>query len=430
MSEKRLSPVMSRRNFLKIAGATAGALTVPSQVLAFGGEARPLSFSGWPAVRVGMLLPGGGFSPQLTDNFLKGFDYCLKTSGCIDSGVSFELVKADSNGAVSVSSLKRLLHEDKVNLVTGILNNAAASALSSFSRDEKFVLIASSLGESMARKNEDSPSTYHCSMNTWQANWAMGRWAADNMGRSCVVATSLYDTGYDMLEAFRMGYQAAGGTIQETFVSDAATGTPDFEKLFSAIDAARPDFIYALNSGAQGADFMKAYDSLGLAKRIPLACSSHLAEGDILRSMGSHSSGIKTCMPWQSDLFAAGNDSFAAKFNKAYGRRIDSFGLLGYETAGMILSALSMTSGKTGNISALTSAFADATFSSPRGLLKMNPETNTTSGPLFIHEVTMKGGRPVTTAIAEFRSPVEYDRRLQPLWAAERSGWYNAYQYV
>lgn len=430
MSEKSLSSVITRRTFLKIAGAAAGALTVPSQVLALGAEASPLNFSDWPAVRLGMLMPGGGFSPQLIENYLKGFDYCLKTSGCKEAGVSIELVKAHSDGPVSVSALKKLLHKDKVTLVTGIMNNAAASALNSFARDEKFVLVTGSLGESMARKTDMFPGTFHCSMNFSQANWAMGRWAADNMGRSCIVATSLYDAGYDMLEAFRMGYQAAGGTIQEIFVSDAATGTPAFDKFFSSIDATRPDFIFALNSGSKGAEFMKAYASSGLAGRIPLACSSHLSGGDSLAAMGPLASGIKTCVPWRSDLSAPGSESFAANYAKVAGLSLDSFGLLGYETAGMILSALSLTQGKTENITALTRAFADAAFNSPRGLLNMNPETNTSSGPLFIHEFRIEGGRSFTKAIAECRTPFEYDRRLQSLWAAERSGWYNAYQYV
>ncbi|MBI5074547.1 MAG: ABC transporter substrate-binding protein [Nitrospirae bacterium] len=430
MSEKSLANVITRRTFLKIAGAATGALTVPSQVLAFGGEASPLNFSGWPVVRLGILLPGKDFSPKLTGNFLSGFDHCLKTSGCAESGVSVELVKEHSSGSVSVSALKKLLHEDKVNLVTGILNNAAASSLSSFARDEKFVLVASSLGESMARKTDMFPGTFHCSMNFSQANWAMGRWAADNMGPSCVVAASFYDTGYDTLQAFRMGYQIAGGMIKETFISDAGSGTPNFDRLFSAIEAARPDFIYALYSGSQGAGFIKAYASSGLAGRIPLACSSHLSGGDSLAAIGPLAAGIKTCVPWRSDLCAPGSESFAANYAKVAGRSLDSFGLLGYETAGMILSALSLTQGKTGNITALTGAFAEAAFNSPRGRLQMNPMTNATSAPLFIHEFRMEGGRPVTRAIAECSPLPEYDRRLQPMWVAERSGWHNAYQYA
>ncbi len=420
---------MTRRNFLKIAGAAAGALTLPSPLLAFGSGGNAINFSGWPAVRLGMLLPGGGFSSQLTENFLSGFDYCLKISGCTDSGISVELVKADSGGSVSVSALKRLVNEDKVALVTGILNNAAASALSAFARDEKFVLVAGSLGECMTRETDIFPGTFHCSMNFWQTNWAMGRWAAGKMGPSCVVATSLYDTGYDTLEAFRMGYQTAGGIVKETFISDAGTGAPDFDLLFSEIDATRPDFIYALYSGQQGANFMKAYASSGLAGRIPLACSSYLPGGDALTAMSPLASAIKTCLPWQSDLFASGSDSFSAKYSTVTGRSLDAFGLLGYETAGMILSALSLTHGKTENIRALAKAFEDASFSSPRGHLIMNPKTNATSVPLYIHEVRMKGETPVTKAIAECSSPSEYDNRVRSLWAAERSGWHNAYQY-
>lgn len=429
MSKKSVLNDITRRNFLKIAGTAAGALTVPSQLLAFGAGERALDFSGWPAVRLGMLLPGKGFSPKLTENFLIGFDYCLKTSGCKDKGVSIELIKVDSGGPVSVSAMKKLLYDDKVTLVTGILNNAAASALGTFTRDEKFVLVAGSLGECMSRKTDLSPTTFHSSMNLWQSSWAMGRWAADNMGQNCVVASSLYDTGYDTLEAFRMGYQSAGGIIRETFITDAS-GTPNFDMLFSAIDATRPDFIYALNSGSQGADFMKAYASSGLSGRIPLACSSYLGGGGALTDMVSLASGIKTCLPFQSDFFASGSNSFSGKYAKATGRGLDAFSLLGYDTAGMILSALSSTHGKTNNISVLVRAFEGAAFSSPRGRLIMDPKTNATSGPLFIHEVGIVGGRPVTKAIAECSSPVEYDRRLQSLWVAGRTGWHDAYQYA
>jgi branched-chain amino acid transport system substrate-binding protein len=430
MSEKNVSNVITRRNFLKIAAAAAGALTLPSQLFAFGSDKNSFDFSGWPAVRLGMLMPGGGVSPQMTKNFLAGFDYCLKTSGCINAGVSIELVKAEDRGTVSVSALKRLVNEDKVTLMTGIMNNAAASALSAFTRDEKYVLVAGSLGECMARKTDVSQNIFHCSMNLWQANWAMGRWAADKMGKNCVVATSTYDSGYDTLEAFRMGYQTAGGTVKGTFISDAGSGAPDFDRLFSEIDAARPDFIYALYSGPQGADFMKAYTSSGLIGRISLAGSSHLLKGDIFDAIASSASGIKTCLPWQSDFFAPGSDSFAGQYRAVTGRSLDSFGLLGYETAGMILSALSSTHGKTGNISALARALEGATFSSPRGLLKMDQKTNTTSGPLYIHEAGMKAGRPVTRAIAHCIPPSEYDKELRSIWVAGRSGWYNAYQYA
>ena len=56
----------------------------------------------------------------------------------------------------------------------------------------------------------------------------------------------------------------------------------------------------------------------------------------------------------------------------------------------------------------------------------MDPKTNVTSGPLFIHEVGIEGGWPVTKAMAELQFPSEYDTGSS-LWGAERSGWYNAY---
>ncbi len=431
MSEKSLAQTVSRREFLKMTGAAAGTLALPSQLLAFGKDDSSFDFSDWPAVRLGMLMPDGEGPYQLKENFLAGFNYCLKTSGCIDAGVSVELVHEECKGSVSVSALKRLVNEKNVSLVTGILNNAAASALSSFARDEKFVLVAGSLGECMARKADVFPATFHCSMNYWQTNWAMGRWAAGKMGPNCVVATSFYETGYDTLEVFRTGYQSAGGTVRDTLISDAGPGgAQDFDRIFSKIDAARPDFIYALYSGQQAADFMKAYASSDLVARIPLAVSSYLPGGDVLPMAGPLSSGTMTCLPWQNGLFARAGSSFGGKYGAVTGRSLDAFGLLGYETAGMILSALSVTRGKTGNIMALARAFEGASFSSPRGQLNMDPRTNTTSGPLFIHEVGMDGGKPVTKAIAECTSPSEYDRRLGALWVAGRSGWHNAYLYA
>ena len=430
MSGKNLPATISRRNFLKIAGAAACALTFPSQLLAFGDNGTSLNFSGWPAVRLGMLLPEQDISAVLTKNFLAGFDYCLKTSGCLDAGVSIELVRADSGGAVSVSALKKLVQHEQVSLVTGVLNTAAASALRSFTRDEEFLLMTGSAGECIARQKNVSPNTFNCSMNFWQANWTMGRWAASHMGRKSVVATSVYETGYDTLEAFRLGFQSAGGTVGDTFVADTGKGTPDFDKFFSEASSIRPDFIYALYSGQLGVDFIKAYTASGLAGRIPLACSSHLLTGDVIKSMGPLAAGVKTCLPWHSDLFAPGTVDFARNYRKETGLNLDSFGLLGYDTAGIILSALSVTNGKTGNIKALARAFETAGFSSPRGQVTMNPKTNVTRGPLFIHEVGMAGGAPFSQAIDRCTVPGESDKLISSLWASERSGWYNAYLYA
>jgi len=428
--------VMTRRNFLKIAGVAAGALTLPSGLLAYGSDRSSFDFSGWPDIRLGMLMPGNSFSPRLTENFLAGFDYCLKTSGCVDAGVSVELVHGDAGGAVGVTAMKRLVNEKNVSLVTGVMNNAAASNLRAFVRDEKFVLVAGSLGECMSRKSDIDPMTFHSNLNLWQANWAMGRWAARNMGESCVVVSSLYDSGYDSLEAFRLGFTSAGGSVRGTLIPDSDPKGPDYKALFSSIAETRPDFIHVLYSGRQAAEFIKAYGSSGLAGKVPLACSSYLLTEDFLKAAGPLAAGIKTCMPWQSGLFsgtgllAGGKDDFPGKYAAKTGRALDAFGLLGYETSGIILSALSSTRGNTKDISALARAFDGAAFVSPRGRLNMDPKTNATSGPLYIHEVGVGGGRPFTKAIAESGCPSEYDNRMRSMWAAERSGWHNAYVYA
>ena len=76
MTEGNRMKDITRRNFLKIAGATAGAMAIPSTLFALesgctGNQTR---------LKIGVVLPRSKEYPQMADNFMAGMALCLDSN--------------------------------------------------------------------------------------------------------------------------------------------------------------------------------------------------------------------------------------------------------------------------------------------------------------------------------------------------------------
>src|SRR5262249_55244148 len=149
------------------------------------------------------------------------------------------------------------------------------------------LLLVSDAGADAVEPVRGGGSVFFDSLGYWQASWAMGDWAARNLGRRAVVAASLYESGYDSLYAFQPGLEEAGGEGVETCVTHVPPATHDTGRAIAAIRRAVPDFVFAAYSGQPAVDFVRAYADSGLARRVPLAGSSFLVDETLLPAMGA-----------------------------------------------------------------------------------------------------------------------------------------------
>jgi branched-chain amino acid transport system substrate-binding protein len=255
----------------------------------------------------------------------------------------------------------------------------------------------------------------------------MGTWTAPNLGKKAILASSFYDSGYDTLYAFRLGFEGAGGQILSTHVTDTPGREGGMSEFITELKRERPDFVYALYCGQDAIAFMKAWEESGLSGKIPLAGSGFFVDESLLSAHGHAAQRTRSSFPWSPVLELPENKAFVHSYRERTGRHADAFSMLGYETARLIMQAVHAVSGETRKTDALIAALGDAQFASPRGRFKMDSRTHTSRSPLYLREVERSGSSFSNKVISELNPVNDEDDLVTAMQTGFRTGWLNAY---
>lgn len=249
---------ISRRNFIRAAGASAAMSVVSPAITA---RSRPLTF--------GLLLPSSQLYPALPDLFYQGIASYAAES---EQSIHVRTVPIGYDVTSVRMGIESLLGE--VDILAGLVNARIVPFISPLLEKHQMFLVASSLGENFIRQSEKRPFVVYSSLNLWQSNWALGSWAASHLGTRGVMSASAYDSGYDAFTAFRLGYQASGGDIVHLHISDLTS----YEAITAVVQEHQPDFVYASYCGQAAKTFIHAYQQAGLMRHTPLIGSPFLVE--------------------------------------------------------------------------------------------------------------------------------------------------------
>jgi branched-chain amino acid transport system substrate-binding protein len=415
----------SRRSFMKIMAAVTGSAVLPSPLLAL--DWRESCSSLAPPLKVGILLPSSNFNPGAPQNLLAGFDLGLETVQAASPGRKIVVLIEDIGTGQMAAPVKakKLLESDQVDLLIGFVNPAVGATLAPlFQYNARVPFFAANMGEYMTRTGDSDPAILLSTLLYWQSHWTMGVWAAENIGKTAYIASSLYDSGYDSSWAFQLGFESSGGEIVGR--SPAFTSA-DGAEVFEAIGRIGPALVYGLYSGNEAVNFVRAYAATGLAGTIPLAGSAFLADEDNLRRLGEDAAGILSCFSWSPDSTHPENLSFISTYEARHGRNPDAFGLLGYDTAAIAVEALRLMKEQQVAPESLTTALTSARLVGPRGPMVIEAGSGNVTSPLYIREVVMRGRQAVNQRIATAAAISERDRLTEPVRSAMRTGWNNAY---
>lgn len=378
MDPASASPLLlSRRAFLKSAGIALGALALPGAFV----SAASAAHGGLPALRLGLLLPAAPAAAWVAADLLAGFNRGLESLRREGLAVEVRAVELPL-GYVGARAAALELLQSGVHVVAAGLNRAVAGQLAGLFREHRRPLLALNAGEYAARREAGDPFVFHHTLGLWQAHYALGAWAAANLGRKAGLVASLYDSGFDSLYAFRLGFESAGGQVVASELTHLVAGRSAIETAFDALQDARPDLLFAHYSGSAAAEFARACRSRGLAGVLPLAVSA-LAEAP---------AGAFRAAAWD-----AGQAPFA---------------LLGYEAALLLGAAWSSSDGRP---AVLAEALSSVACDGPRGRLRLSAAGYPAALPLVL------SGGP---ARAELPAPVDL------LKTGPRTGWLNAYPCV
>ncbi|GAB4432458.1 MAG: ABC transporter substrate-binding protein [Chloroflexi bacterium OHK40] len=411
MSVERQKGTISRRQFLQL-GAVGGVVAATGSLLA-GCAAPNIGGGASGPLKIGVLLPYSDIYAALGESITEGMRMYFESVDNRAGGRPIELITEDEGTAPDAAAQKarKLVEQDQVDLVAGIVSSGVAAALRDYFHDNQKFLIIANAGANALTRAAKSPYIFRASFTNWQPNWPMGSWAAANLGRRAFISVPDYGAGKDTISAFTHSFTAAGGEIVKVQLTPFPNiGDP--APFLAEIQAAAPDFVYSFYSGAAAVTFVKAYSDFGLTGSIPLAGSGFMVEQDVLPSHGSSALGIKSALHWALTLDNAENQAFVAAFAQrelpSGNKGANVFAVQGYDTARLIVEALNAVEGDMSRTDDLIGAFGSAAFPSPRGAFKMDSTTHNVINPIYIREVQEVNGtiaNVVLTSVGEVPDP-------------------------
>jgi branched-chain amino acid transport system substrate-binding protein len=398
-------PKLSRRAFLSAVGASSGAVAL--------GAMLPESLAAAPRLRVGVVLPRVSRAPNLGPHLLRGLGLALAAPGMPQVSLTTRWYEKGQREALDQV---RELVEGGAALVVGAMSRHEAQQIAPLLSERGVPLLITDVGASIQRKSH--PFIFRSSLGHWQGAWALGQWAATNIGRRALIASSFYDSGYDTVHAFWGGFEQAGGELPSLVVTGGPGEEPD---LLAAARAARPDFVFAAYSGPAATRFVRGYAAAGLGG-LPLLGSGTLTADDLLSAQSSAALGIRSAHSWDAGRPAA--QAFVASYLAAHGSTPDAFAALGYDAGSQILAAVARAGSRP---STLRDALVATALEGVRGPLAFSAEAQETAPAQALREVRRGSSGPAHITVADLTALAQ---RPIALASGPRSGWTHAFLMV
>jgi branched-chain amino acid transport system substrate-binding protein len=332
-------------------------------------------------VKIGVVLPFSGANADLGHQIDKAFDLYVKLHAKDIEPHKVEIIKRDEGpptGAQAKTVATELITNDKVQLLTGFVFSPSAIALAPVVTQAKMPMVIANAGTAWITNL--SPYIVRLSFSMWHPAYPMGAYAYNKIGcKTVAMAYTDFPPGKDSTEAFKTGFEKAGGKIVDSIPMGSPVQVPDFTPFLQKVKDEHPDCLYAfIPSGAHAAGIMKAYGELGLRKAgIKLIGPMDLIPDNKLQDMGDAAIGTIVMGHYAVDLENPQNKELKAEWHKAYGPDSypDFMSAAGWDTMHAIFDTIKKLNGDLSNGAKVVDAMKGWSADGPRGHVMIDPAT-------------------------------------------------------
>ena len=365
---------------------------IPGLVAALSALAFCLPAAAAEPIKVGVLLPSSGVFAALGKDQTLALEMGFDEFGREVAGRPIELIHADTESKPNsgLAQFKKLVFKDEVDIVVGIISSAVAGAVRDAAHDAQMPLILSNAGNNALTGEQCSPWILRTSFSNSQIVREMGPWMAAKGFQNVFLMAFDYAAGHQMMEAFRNGFVAAGGTIAGEEYPPLGE-TKDFGPYLAKVKAADPDAVFVFFAGGPAIKFLKEWSAFGLKGEVQLAGAGWLNSALYVKKQGMDAEGALGILNYVPSIDTPENNAFQEQFRAAQGRDGTEFGVAAYDSARLIVEALQATGGATEDRAALVAAMRDVRFDGPRGPFRIDPATNNVIQNVYVFEVQMQG---------------------------------------
>ena len=348
--------------------------------------------------KVGLLLPFSGVYAGLGSHIENGFALGLDHFGGDLQGNTIVMVREDTEAkpAVGLVKAKKLVLQEKVDVVAGVVSSAVLGGLRDFMHNAKTPLLVANAGNDLMTGARCSPYVIRVSFSNSMINRPMGTWLAAQGVKKVYLMAPDYAAGHQMMEAFKGTFTAGGGQI----VGEAyppLRGTKDYGSYLAAVKTSDADAVYAFFAGGAAIKYVKQYHEFGLAKDFPLYGAGFLTSAAYVHVQGAAADGIIASLHYVPALDTEENRRFQTAYQAKYGKVGSEFAVQGYDAAHLIAEAIKAAGS---DKEAFKKGLSSVSFRGPRGPLQIDSATNNVVQNIYVFKNTFKDGKVVQTVMS------------------------------
>ncbi|HUL32120.1 MAG TPA: ABC transporter substrate-binding protein [Thermodesulfobacteriota bacterium] len=328
---------------------------------------------GWVGPLTGVMAQGGAAS-------IRGSKLAFKEANWEVAGRKVELIIEDDalSPGITVTKVKKLLFDDKINLLIGPWMGASGLAIRDLIDANKLITVTNMCSLATLTQDKFTPYFFRPSFNDSGQAAPFDGWLTHHLGYrniTCISPDTAY--GRSCVLGFKNAFEKLGGkVIQEIYPPQGST--MDYAPYLAKVDMSKTDLLFSWLTGSDALRFVKQYSEYGY-KKIPLNGSNMIGE-TYLPEEGDAAVGIYGILHYSQALKTPGNQKFLKDYANEYGgdltKQVCSFDVHGYEAAKLIVSGLQAVKGKAEDSGALIKALEKVQFESPRGPHKLDEHHN------------------------------------------------------
>jgi branched-chain amino acid transport system substrate-binding protein len=296
-------------------------------------------------LRIGFLVPLTGGQAQTGIDMRDGFELYLQQHGNKLGGMDVKFIVEDTQGKgdVAVTKAKKLVLQDKSQLLIGGVLASTGYALAPESTELKTVYIASvpAADDLTQRLLGQFPYFIRTSWTSSQPMHPFGQWACEQGYKKIVTIAADYAFGYETVGGFQKTFEGCGGKIIQKIWPPI--GTKDYGPFIPTIkpDA---DAVLSLMVGAMPAQFIKQMRGSGFKKPILGGGTSY--DEFVLPFMGDEAVGDVSSLHYSAALQTPENEAFVKAYRAKFSKVPSYYSENNYTTAMWLDETLKKSGGK------------------------------------------------------------------------------------
>jgi branched-chain amino acid transport system substrate-binding protein len=301
-----------RRDFLK---ATGGAAVVGATSGIF---APAILRAAKRNIKIGHVIPQTGFLSAMGEYEIYGASMAVEeinaAGGCL--GRNLELITEDAvNPGIGVQKATKLIKQDKVDALMGIVSSAVCLAVMKVAERNKTLLLNTGANSDEIRGKQCNFYTFSVEgCNTQYVNTVGSYLLKEKQYKEWYFLTSDYAFGHDLLRVSRRLLKKMGGN--EIGSELVPTGTVDFSSYLLKVKNAKPDVVFQNLAGTDQTNFMKQYNEFGFTMDV----AGGVVDTLLVWPVGVGALTGVFPLLWWSDLSYAGTQEFTKKFIGKHGK--------------------------------------------------------------------------------------------------------------